>query len=580
MIPTLTDSRLANICAGAIHKAFDNYQTQFRAITRRAHDRFELRDWRGMQADAAERIEVYNRVVRPTVVQVRELLAERVDDKLVWASLKAVYSALISQRDDWEIAETFFNSITRRIFTTVGVDPQIEFVDTDFNAPPTPATQRVYRTYARAETTAALVAKILADFPFGIGYQDAERDAAIAARQVAKHLRAIGALQHIERAEIVRAVFYRGMGAYIIGKLYSGSHVIPLVLALLNPPEGILLDAVLLTEDEVSILFSFAHSYFHVEVTRPYDLIFFLRTLVPRKRLAELYIAIGYHKHGKTELYRDLLCHLAQAEDKFEIARGERGMVMTVFTLPSYDLVFKIIKDEFKEPKTMTREQVRDKYHFVFTHDRAGRLIDAQEFEHLQFERFLFSNDLLDELQRVASGNVVANETHVVINHLYVERRLTPLNIYIREADEASVRAAVIDYGNTIRDLAAANVFPGDIMLKNFGVTRHGHVVLYDYDEVCLLTTCRFRAMPKPRDDDEEMAGETYFYVGPNDFLPEEFRTWLGLPSPWREVFTEHHADLFEVEFWQTIQNRINNGEVIHIFPYAASKRLSQKWDT
>ena len=574
MLPTLTDSRLANVCASAIHKAFDTYQTEFRAITRRAHDRFELRDWRAMQSDATERIELYNRIVKPTVIQVRELLGERVNDKLVWASSKAVYSALISMRDDWEIAETFFNSITRRMFTTVGVDPQIEFVDTDFNAPPTPTTQRVYRTYPRAESTTALVAKILADFPFGIGYQNAERDAEIAAREIEKHLRAIGALQSVDHAKVVRSIFFRGQGAYIIGKLHSGAHVVPLVLALLNPPEGITLDAVLLTEDAVSILFSFAHSYFHVEVARPYDLIYFLRTLVPRKRIAELYIAIGYHKHGKTDLYRDLLCHLAQAEDKFEIARGERGMVMIVFTLPSYDLVFKIIKDEFAAPKTSTREQVRAKYDFIFTHDRAGRLIDAQEFEHLQFERFLFSRDLLDELQRVAASNIVVNETCVVIKHLYVERRLTPLNIFIREADDNAVRAAVIDYGNTIRDLAAANVFPGDILLKNFGVTLHGHVVLYDYYEVCHLTDCNFRAMPTAREDDE-MSGDTWFYVGPNDFLPEEFRTWLGLPAPWAQLFEEHHGDLFGIAFWQTIQNRIKHGEVIHIFPYAASKRLA-----
>lgn len=571
----LTDSRLASIAASQIYQAFDHYQTEFHAITRRAQQRFAQRDWRAMQDDATERIELYNRIVRPTVAEVRAWLGERVNVKPVWVSIKAVYSNLIAQRDDWEIAETFYNSITRRIFATVGVDPQIEFVDTDFNAPPTPATQRVYRTYARAATPAVLIENILDDFSLGCAYHDRARDAQLATSEIEKHLCALGALQTIERAEIVRSVFYRGKGAYLIGKLYSGAHIIPLVLCLLNSPDGVVLDAVLLTEDEVSILFSFAHSYFHVEITRPYDLVRFLHTLVPRKRMAELYISIGYHKHGKTELYRDLLCHLAMADDKFEIARGERGMVMLVFTMPSYDLVFKVIKDEFAAPKTSTREQVRAKYDFIFTHDRAGRLVDAQEFEHLEFERFLFSPELLEELQRVAAHSVIVNAKSVVIKHLYVERRVTPLNIFIREADAASVRAAVMDYGQTLRDLATANVFPGDILLKNFGVTRHGHVVLYDYDEVCLLTDCHFRALPQSRDDDEERASDPWFFVGANDIFPEELRTWLGLPSPWRHVFMEHHAELFTVDFWQNTQARFTRGQVTHIFPYPAHKRLS-----
>ncbi|MBI5030824.1 MAG: bifunctional isocitrate dehydrogenase kinase/phosphatase [Chloroflexi bacterium] len=575
MISTLTDSRLATVCASAIYQAFDQYQTEFHAITRHAYDRFRTRDWRGMQADATERIELYNRFKHSTIAQVRQLIAERRDDKLVWASIKAVYSAMISSRDDWEIAETFFNSITRRIFSTVGVDPQVEFVDTDFNAPPTPSPQRVFRTYSRPESTAALIANIFSDFPLGVEFQDATRATQLAAFEIETHLQALN-ISAIERAEIARTVFYRGSAAYLIGKIYNGSKIVPLVLALLNSGSGIGLDAVLLTEDEVSILFSFAHSYFHVEVERPYDLVHFLHALMPRKRIAELYISIGYHKHGKTEIYRDLLCHLAQAEDKFQIARGERGMVMTVFTMQSYDLVLKIIKDKFQQPKDSTREQVRAKYNFIFTHDRAGRLIDAQEFEHLQFDRILFSKELLDELQRVAANSVLIDETRVVIKHLYVERRLTPLNLFIREADDASIRAAVIDYGNAIRNLAAANVFPGDLLLKNFGVTRHGHVVLYDYDEVCLLTDCHFRALPQAHSSDEEIASEAWFYVAPNDIFPEEFSTWLGLPSPWREVFTEYHGDLFTVNFWQSTQDRIKNGQVIHIFPYPPNKRLSE----
>lgn len=300
----------------------------------------------------------------------------------------------------------------------------------------------------------------------------------------------------------------------------------------------------------------------------------FLRSIMPLKPVAELYTSLGYNKHGKTELYRDLLRHIAQSDDLFEVARGERGMVMAVFTLPSFDVVFKIIKDRFSEPKTTTRQDVLNRYQLVFRHDRAGRLIDAQEFEHLKFDRARFAPELLEELLHVAAQSVTVEDENVIIKHLYTERRTIPLNLYLKEAPEAARRAALIDYGYTIKDLAAANIFPGDILLKNFGVTRHGRVVFYDYDELCLVTDCQFREMPDARDDDDEFSAEPWFFVGESDVFPAEFRTFLGLPQPLRQIFTERHAELFGVEFWQQLQRRHRAGEVIDIFPYRVSRRL------
>ncbi len=582
MTRRLTDSRLANLGAQTILLGFDEYHTEFKTITRRAKIRFEQRDWHGMFTDAAERLDLYRETVNRTVAELRELLGDRANNKLVWASMKAVYSGLIADRDDWELAETFFNSVTRRIFTTVGVDEQIEFVDTDFESPPTQARRSVYRTYRRAASTKALVEQILRDFalrePFHVPFANLSRDAALAAREIESHLRAVGALRVVERAEMVRAVFYRGKAAYLIGRLFSGSHLLPLVIALLHEPEGIVIDAVLLEENEVSILFSFARSYFHVDVERPYDLVRFLKSIMPRKRVAELYISIGYNKHGKTELYRDILNHLATTDDRFEIAPGQRGMVMAVFTLPAYDLVFKVIRDRFPPPKRTTRREVKEKYHLVFKHDRAGRLVDAQEFEYLKFDRRRFTDELLDELGRVAGQTVYVDGDYVVIRHAYVERRVIPLDIYVREADEEAAEAAVIDYGNAIKDLAATNIFPGDMLLKNFGVTRHRRVVFYDYDELCLLTDCRFRRLPPARTLEDELSGEPWFHVGPNDIFPEEFPRFWGLKGRLLEVFLEHHADLFDAEFWQQMQERIRSGEVINIFPYPQHKRLRHKY--
>ena len=577
MLPTLTDSRLANFGAQAIYEAFDAYLEQFATITRRARTHFERRDGHAMQADAAARLDLYTEVLARIVLEIHGLLGARVKDTLVWASVKAVYSGLIASRDQWELAETFFNSVTRRIFTTVGVDPQIEFVDSDFDAPPTKSTRPMFRSYLAPSSLAALIEKILADVAFAVAYEDRGRDARLAAEVIGGYLHGLGRGVAVDRAELLTSIFYRGKGAYLIGRMWCGGSSLPLVLALQHREGGIVLDAVLFTEDEVSILFSFTRSYFHVEVARPHDLVHFLQEIMPRKPLGELYTAIGCNKHGKTEMYRHLLHHLNRADDQFIIAPGAPGMVMVVFTLPSYDSVFKVIKDCFDEPKTTTREEVMAKYYLVFKHDRAGRLIDAQEFEHLEFDRALFSEPLLEEMQRVAGGTVRVEAGRVVIKHLYIERRLRPLNIYVREASDEAVHAAVVDYGHAIKDLAAANIFPGDILLKNFGVTRHGRVVSYDYDELCLVTDCHFLAVPPPRDDIEALSPEPWFYVGQNDCFPSELKPWLGLEEPWRSTFLEHHSDLYEVGFWRDVQAQIRAGEVIDILPYPQSKRLANK---
>ncbi len=574
MSPPLSDSRLANLGATTLRNGFDEYHNEFKAITRRAKTRFEKCEWQAMLGDSTERLELRSKIVKRTMAAIRGLLGERVNEHAIWLAIKAVYSGLLADREDWEIAETFYNSVTRRIFATVGVDAQIEFVDTDFDAPPTEPRAPIFRSYAQASSIPALVERILADFAFDAPHQNSARDAKRVAQVIESELRERRAPLMITRAQIVTQIFYRGRRAYLVGKMYSGAHTLPLILALQNDERGVYVDAVLIDEDDISILFSFTRSYFFVQADRPYDLVRFLQALMPRKRVAELYISIGYHKHGKTELYRDFLKHLAQSDDQFEIAPGSRGMVMLVFHLPSYEAVFKIIKDKFDEPKETTHAQVKAKYNLVFRHDRAGRLIDAQEFEHLAFDRARFAPALLEELLARAGNTVRVEGERVVITHLYVERRLEPLNLYVKYADPDAVRRAVIDYGNSIRDLAKANIFTGDILLKNFGVTRHGRVISYDYDELCLITDLNFRRMPEARDDDEELAGEAWFFVGENDFFPQEFGKWLGLSAEWKQVFLEQHADLFETLFWMDVQTRIRSGEVIDIVPYAEEKRL------
>ncbi len=574
MTSPMTDSRRSNLGAKRILDGFDEYSTRFKAINRRARRRFEERDWRGMQTDAVERLRLYTVVVDRAVRSIGQLLGPRTGDPLAWVAIKAVYSGLISDRQDWELAETFYNSVTRKVFGTVGVAEHIEFVDSDFGAPPIPSRESVYLTLDRRASTFDLVREILLTFAHSVPYARLDEDARTVADRIDLRLSVPGALSVVGKAELVRSVFYRGQSAYIVGLLYAGSHRIPLIIALSNGDEGVFVDAVLLTENEASIVFSFTRSYFHVDVTRPYDLVRFLRRLMPRKRVAEIYIAVGHNKHGKTELYRDLLRHLRSTDERFEPAPGTRGLVMVVFTMPGYDDVFKVIRDSFPPPKRTTRRAVMDKYRLVFQHDRAGRLMDVQDFQHLEFHRSRFTDEVLDELLSEAAGTVRLEGDSVIISHVYVERRVVPLDLYVREAARPAAEEAVLDFGQSIKDLASTNIFPGDLLPKNFGVTRHGRVVFYDYDELSALTDIVFRELPSARDESDEILSDPWFPVGDRDVFPEEHRRFLGLTPDLSQVFLSRHDDLFRVDPWQAIQDRILSGELIEVFPYGPDARL------
>jgi isocitrate dehydrogenase kinase/phosphatase len=334
-----------------------------------------------------------------------------------------------------------------------------------------------------------------------------------------------------------------------------------------------------MTPNEASVVFGFSWSYFRVDVPRPRELVDFLSSIMPFKRIDELYNGIGYNKHGKTELFRNIVAYLQDPDARFAFAEGDEGMVMAVFTLPAFNLVFKIIKDSFGAPKNTTRQAVMEKYHFVFVRDRVGRLADAQEFEHLEFPRRCFPDDLLAYLLGVAARTVRVEGDRVIVRHVYTERRVTPLNIFLRDADSAAAREAVIEYGNAIKDLAAADIFTGDMLLKNFGVTRNGRVICYDYDELCLLSECRFRRIPPPTTYEDELSAEPWFSVGEYDVFPEEFDAFLVPPGELRDTFLGAHGDLLDVAFWHRAQERLGAGEVVDVFPYRRSALLRRGAD-
>lgn len=562
------DGRAARM-AREIRAAFEAYDGGFRQISRRARTRFESRDWSGTRADLVERIELYDRTIEELIASLRVSAERDLEDRELWHRTRNHFSGLIAGRVDAGFYRTFFSSVTRRIFRTVGVDPHVEFlaleVEPVTDQAPASVPRRHYQNTGQLET---LFERVLADHAFAVPYRDARACAALVAGELRNRPVTAAQIGALDEVELLATVFYQTNRAYLVGRLLGPGLNEPLVLALANTPDGVAVDAVLLCADELSVLFGYTRSYFLADLAAVDETVGYLRELMPGKSIGELYTVLGRARQGKTERYRRFFRHLRHSHDRFEPAEGERGLVMVVFTLPSHDLVFKVIRDRFVFPKETIREEVMAKYEMVQKHDRAGRLVDAQEFRRFELPRDRFTPAVLDELLTECANSCRLIGNDVLIEHLYVERRLRPLNLYLREVQQAEACAAIIDYGQAIRDLAITNIFPGDLLLKNFGVSRLGRVIFYDYDELCHVTDCNFRDLPRPADYDDEMRPPDWFYVGPRDVFPEQFEPFLGLTPDLRSAFHSTHAELLHPDYWRRMKERHLAGTVIEVIPY------------
>ena len=552
-----------------VYEGFQKYNENFFRITERARRRFEQRDWEGHQQDIIERVELYEKSVRRIVVSLRKNLGGSVVDRKLWHNTRRYFGQRLYNVPDAGFLKTFFNSTTRRIFNTVGTDPEIEFVssapDEGFNPLETLTLSR-YPYWGSLEKT---FKNILEDFAFKVPYRNIAADTRTFSQEIQRyyqvHLRSHG---EFVRFEFINSAFFQSARAYLIGRTIQQDHVNPIIIALKNTSSGIEVDAVLLSEEEVSVVFSYTRSYYFANPHSVIGAVHFLHSILPSKPIDELYTVLGRLRQGKTERYRIFSHHLQNTDDNFVHAEGDKGLVMLVFTLPSYDLVFKIIRDNFGYPKTINREEVQSKYRLVSSHDRAGRLIDTQEFRNLEFPVNRFGEALLDELLSEAGGTVHVRNDQLIIDHVYIERRVRPLNLYLREVDRTDAGEVILDYGQTIKDLANTNIFPGDLLLKNFGVTRHRRVVFYDYDEVALVTECDFREIPDSDDDEDVLRSDVWFHVNKNDIFPEEFIKFLSMDQGLRTLFLEVHGDLLTAEYWNRVKNKLLSGDIELIIPY------------
>lgn len=564
------EKELIAACSQIIYDGFVRYNSAFHKMTRRAQTRFEQRDWKGHQEDIAERVNLYEKSVRRVVLLLRRTMDDRVTDHELWNHIRTYFGERLTKVPDAGFIKTFFNSVTRRIFDTIGIDPQLEFVASSLEEDIEMSKSLNLRRYPYWGSVEKIFETILEDFYFRVPYSDVTANATRIADEILRYKieNSDGKDDEFLRFEFIDTFFYQSARAYMIGRIIMQTGINPIVIAFKNTDKGIDVDAVLLSEGEVSIVFSYTRSYYFADPNSVVGTVHFIHSILPRKPIDELYTVLGRLRQGKTERYRTFFKHLDNTKDKFTHAEGDKGLVMIVFTLPSYDLVFKIMRDNFGYPKTISHSDVVEKYKMVSKHDRAGRLIDTQVFRNMEFPVNRFSAELRKELLEESAQTVSIVDDNLLFSHIYVERRVKPLNLYINIVSRNEAKLAILDYGQCIKDLAQTNIFPGDLLLKNFGVTRHQRVIFYDYDEVTLVTDCNFRDIPEAEDDIDEMRSDAWYFVAENDIFPQEFIKFLSMDKELQSLFLEVHGDLLTANYWRNIKAKHQAGEVTVVVPY------------
>lgn len=569
-----------NSTAAAIAKTiingFERHIFLFKEMTLSAKTRFENYQWQEVQAAAKARTNFYELRVKETLDTLKQdFLISSLDDEL-WQHVKNNYIALLSKHPQPELAESFYNSVFCNLFERKYYHNAYIFVQstaTRLDAFPTP---KIYTSYHPAEHGLfQTISHIMKSQNFSVPFVHLKKDINTLITQFRQQAHKTRFQLSELRFDILDSVFYRNKGAYIIGRVISPGGETPFIISLLNSEKsGLTIDALITQGEQMAVVFGFARAYFFVDCQHPHALVEFLNRLIPHKTRADLYSAIGFHKQGKTQFYRDFLDHLDNSEDELDLAPGIKGMVMSVFTLPSYPYVFKIIKDKFSPSKNMTRADVKGKYRLVKLHDRVGRMADTMEYSEVAFPKHRFSERLLTELSEVAPSLLRYENDLVIIKHMYIERKMTPLNLYLAKASDEEVENAMYGYGKAIKQLIAADIFPGDMLLKNFGVTRHGRVIFYDYDEITYMNEVNFRVKPEPVTEEQIYAAEPWYSVAPGDVFPEEIATFALANNRYRQAFLKHHADLLTAEYWQTCQQAVAKGVYADVYPYPEHSRF------
>ncbi len=571
-----------DVIARVLVEGFDRHYALFRECARAAKRYFEAGNWLAIGHVAGDRIDFYDRRVAETVERIERDFGfgdAGGGDDAYWAQVKQRFIALLVDHRQPECAETFFNTVSSKLLHRTYFHNQCLFVrpavSTEYLDDGAPS----YRCYypRRHGLRAALIDLVL-DLKLASRFDDFRTDLIHVLSAMRRRLPRPFVIDANFQIQVLSSLLFRNQTAYVVGRIVNSAHTYPFVAAIKRrSDERLYVDALLTDPAELALLFSANRAYFLVDMEVPSAYVDFLRTMVPDRTASELYTILGLQKHGKTLFFRDFLHHLKHSTDRFVAAPGIQGLVMCVFTLPSYPYVFKVIRDRIAPSKDTDAARVKQKYALVKHHDRAGRMTDILEYSNVAIPRDRFTDELMAELEAAIPSQLELDGGHVIVRHVYIERRLAPLNLFIRGADDGAKMRAIRDYGTAIKELAAINIFAGDLLFKNFGVTRYGRVVFYDYDEIEYLTDCRFRTIPTPPAGVDELSNEVWYPVGPHDVFPEEFATFLLTDPEVRRAFLAFHADLLDAKWWQSMQDANRDGRQIEVLSYPESIRFRRK---
>lgn len=571
-------NNLAFAIAKTIINGFDRHIHLFIEITQSAQQRFQNCQWSEVQKAAKARTTFYEQRVKETFDTIKQdFFIDSLNDEL-WLQVKIEFVSLLAEHKQPELAETFYNSVFCRLFERKYYHNDYIFVQSTAQRLDDRPTPVIYTSYKPAKKgLKKTVCDIMNSHKSCMPFVDLDADVEILIRAFRRKAHKTRFKLEDLQFDILNFTFYRNKGAYLIGRVLSPAGETPFIVSVLNNEKGgLYIDALLSKSEDMAVVFGFARAYFFVDCIHPYALVNFLKSLMPHKTKADLYSAIGFHKQGKTQFYRDFLNHLDNSDDKLTLAPGIKGMVMSVFTLPSYPYVFKIIKDKFSPSKNMTRADVKGKYRLVKLHDRVGRMADTMEYSEVAFPKDRFNDELLAELHKVAPSLIRYEDDLLIIEHLYIERRMVPLNLYLANANDAEVEEALFGYGQAIKELISANIFPGDMLLKNFGVTRHGRVIFYDYDEITYMNEVNFRVKPVAVTEEQIYAAEPWYSVDPGDMFPEELATFALANPRYLKAFKIHHEDLLTAAYWQKCQKNVAAGIYEDVYPYPDKFRFCE----
>jgi len=573
-IEAVTDAREI---AQVILDGFDKHYQVFRKFNDEAMTCFERSDWARSGAAGKERILGYETRVSETVTKLNSRFPGAAEHTHLWPGIKAAFITILMNHLQSECAETYYNSVACKVLHRNYYNNENIFWRPALSTEHLSGSNPTYHSYyPPTNGLRRCLLQLLNGFALNSKFQNIRRDIRRLEQTIIKQRPKTWKAQPNHQIQVLSSLFYRNKAAYIVCRIINGDHIQALIIPLMQDDnQHLFVDTALLRAKDVAIIFSFSRAYFMVDMEVPSAYVKFLLSIMPGKSPVDLYAMLGLQKQAKTLLYREMQYHLSHSQDNFQIAPGVRGMVMLVFALPSFPFVFKLIRDHFDPPKTSSREDVRGKYQLVKYHDRVGRMADTLEYSNVAIPLDRIDPALMKELRATSESSIEVVGENLVISHIYIERRMEPLDRYLSHASPSLRRQAIRDFGQSIRDLAGANIFPGDMLKKNFGVTRTERVVFYDYDEITYITECNFRHIPRAASYEDEISDTPWYSIGQHDVFPSSFAPFFFANKTDLDMFKADHADLLDADWWNGIKNDILAGKQNDLFPYPVKRRFS-----